>query len=58
MLLERKSLKLTNKIRRKFENDVKSKIKIIGIIKSKQSSIIYHLISKKPTGGLGGGSEL
>ena len=58
MLLERKSLKLTKKMRRKFENDVKSKIKIIGIVKSKQSSIIYHLISKKPTGGLGGGSEL
>ena len=57
-LLERKSLKLTKKMRRKFENDVKSKIKIIGIIKRKQSSIIYHLISKKPTGGLGGGSEL
>ena len=41
MQLTRKSLKLTNKMRRKFENNVKSKIKIIGIIKRKQK--VYYL---------------
>ena len=46
MLLKRKSLKLTKNMGREFENNVKSKIKITGIIK------------RKPTGGLGGGSEL